>query len=129
MDTLILAGWGWKDYVCAAALALRFCKQADVLGMSTRRLPEFLSEVNGYKNILILGVGLTDDPERLLKAVTKLNGNGVKIRWISALGFPESLPNELRSKLDPFIDGDGITDAVSRCFNISYDDLAPLMIP
>lgn len=127
MNTLILTGWGWKDYACAAALALRHCKQADILGMSTRRLPEFLIEVNGYKDILILGVGLTGDPELLLNAVTKQNSKGVKIRWISALDFPKNLPNALRSKLDPFVDGAGITDAVSRCFHISYDDLAPLI--
>lgn len=127
MDTLILTGWGWKDYACAAALALRHFKRADVLGMSTRRLPEFLNEVKGYKNILILGVGLTGDPKCLLKAVTKLNEKNVKIRWISALEFPENLPNELRSKIDPFVGGDGITDAVSRCFDISCDDLVPLI--
>ena len=23
METLILTGWGWSDYACAAALALR----------------------------------------------------------------------------------------------------------
>lgn len=127
MNTLILTGWGWKDYACAAALTLRHCKQADILGMSTRRLPEFLSEVSGYKDILILGIGLSGDPERLLKAIQKLNGKGVKIRWISALDFPENLSDELRSKIDSFIGGDGITDAVSLCFNIPYDDLAPLI--
>ena len=46
MKNLILTGWGWKDYACAAALALRKYPDSDVLGMSTRRLPEFLNEVN-----------------------------------------------------------------------------------
>ena len=45
MDTLIITGWGWMDYACAAALALRHFGRAEVVGMSTRRLPEFLSEV------------------------------------------------------------------------------------
>lgn len=127
MNTLILTGWGWKDYACAAALALRHCKQADILGISTRRLPEFLNEVNGYKEILILGVGLTGDAGLLQQAVERLERKKVKIRWISWLDFPENLPDGLRSKLDPFVDGNGITDAVSRCFNISYDDIAPLI--
>ena len=41
-NNMILTGWGWPEYACAAALALRHFKDADVLGMSTRRLPEFL---------------------------------------------------------------------------------------
>ena len=40
-NTLILTGWGWPDYACAAAIALRHWKQADILGMSTSRLLEF----------------------------------------------------------------------------------------
>lgn len=127
MDTLILTGWGWKDYACAAALALRHFRQADILGMSTRRLPEFLHEVNGYKNILILGVGLTGDPELLLKALEGLERKGEKVRWISALEFPDNLPDTLRSKIDSFVAGDGITEAVSLCFNLPYDDIAPLV--
>ena len=39
MKRLILTGWGWKDYACAAALALRHFKTGEILGMSTRRLP------------------------------------------------------------------------------------------
>ena len=73
METLILTGWGWNDYACAAALALRHIRRADILGMSTRRLPEFLNEVTGYKNILILGIGLAGAPELLRKAVDKLD--------------------------------------------------------
>ena len=43
MDTLIITGWGWKEYAVAAAIALRAVKgQAEVMGMSKRRLPEFL---------------------------------------------------------------------------------------
>lgn len=127
MNTLILTGWGWKDYACAAALALRHFKTADILGMSTRRLPEFLSEVSGYQNIFILGIGLTGDPDLLQKAVSRLVAKGITLRWISALEFPENLSGELRSKLDPFVGGDGITDAVSRCFKIPYDDIAQLI--
>ena len=127
METLILTGWGWNDYACAAALALRHIRRADILGMSTRRLPEFLNEVTGYKNILILGIGLAGAPELLRKAVDKLDGRGVKLRWISALPFPENLPEALRDKLDPFIDDAGVTMAVSRCFRISGDDLVPLI--
>ena len=43
MTTLILTGWGWKEYAVAASVALRALKgQADVRGMSKRHLPQFL---------------------------------------------------------------------------------------
>ena len=43
METLILTGWGWSDYACAAALTLRHFGKADIRGVSTRRLPELLN--------------------------------------------------------------------------------------
>ena len=127
METLILTGWGWSDYACAAALALRHFGKADIRGVSTRRLPELLNEISGYKTILILGVGLTGNPELLQKGVEKLRTKGCNIRWISALPFPENLPDSLRILLNPFIDEDGVTAAVSNCFGIPYDDLLPLV--
>ena len=127
METLILTGWGWSDYACAAALALRRFDQAEVRGVSTRRLPELLNEISGYKNILILGVGLTGNPELLQRGVKKLCTKGVKLRWISALPFPESLPESLSAPLEPFIDEDSVTAAVSNCFQIPCADLLPLV--
>ena len=128
MGNLILTGWGWKDYGIAAAVALRYYKKADIYGVSTRRLPEMLNEIGTkYKEIAILGVGLTGDPELLEKVLTKLQKNGVHIRWISALDFPEDIGDNIRKKLDSFICyDDGITEAVSQCFNIPYDDIAML---
>ena len=129
MANLILTGWGWKDYGIAAAVALRHYKKADIYGVSTRRLPEMLNGVGtNYKEIAILGVGLTGDPELLEKALTKLQKKGVHVRWISALDFPEEIGDNIRKKLDSFIFyGDGsITEAVSQCFNIPYDDIALL---
>ena len=127
METLILTGWGWSDYACAAALTLRHFGKADIRGVSTRRLPELLNEISGYKTILILGVGLTGNPELLQKGVEKLRTKGCNIRWISALPFPGNLPDSLRILLNPFIDEDGVTAAVSSCFGIPYDDLLPLV--
>ncbi len=128
MDILILTGWGWKDYGIAAAVALRHYKKADIYGVSTRRLPEMLNEIGTkYKEIAILGVGLSGDADLLEKALTKLQKNGVHARWISALDFPEYVGDNIRKKLDSFICyDDGITEAVSRCFNQSYDDIALL---
>ena len=128
MDNLILTGWFWKDYAIAGAVALRHYKKADIYGVSTHRLPEMLNEVgNKYKEIAILGVGLSGNAELLEKALTKLQKTGIHIRWISALDFPEYIGDNIRKKLDSFICyDDGITEAVSQCFNQRYDDIAPL---
>ena len=128
MKTLILTGWFWKDYAVAAAVALRHYKSAEIRGMSTRRLPEFLLETgNKYQEIAILGVGLTGDAELLDKALTKLQKNGVHVRWISSKDFPENIGENIRQKLDHFLCyDDGITEAVSQCFNEPYADIAPL---
>ena len=128
MDNLILTGWFWKDYAVAAAVALRHYKKADIYGVSTHRLPEMLNEIGiKYKEIAILGVGLTGDPELLEKALSKLQKNKVQVRWISALDFPEYIGDNIRKKLDSFICyDDGITEATSQCFNQRYDDIAPL---
>ena len=128
MENLILTGWGWKDYACAAALALRHWKKADIFGMSTRRLPEFLNEARGYKNIVILGIGLTGDPELLEKALKKLKAKPVQVSWISCIPVPESISEEIQSALDIFVDGDGITDAVSLCYKLPYEDIEPLIV-
>ena len=88
MENLILTGWGWKDYACAAALALRHWKKADIFGMSTRRLPEFLYDVGQYKNIVILGIGLTGtsvNPARSLVALFA-GGEALKCYWVFVLG-------------------------------------------
>ena len=126
---LILTGWGWKDYACAAALALRHHKQADVLGMSTRRLPEFLSEVGGYQEIVILGVGLTGDPALLAKALAKLAGKKVRVSWISVLPVAGSLGTDIRGKLDIVVDeaAESLTDAVSRAYGLPAGDLAQIL--
>ena len=128
MDNLILTGWFWKDYAIAAAVALRHYKKADIYGVSTRRLPEMLNEIGTkYKEIAILGVGLTGDPELLEKALSKLQKNKVQVRWISALDFPEYIGDNIRKKLDSFICyDDGITEATSQYFKQSYNDIAPL---
>ena len=52
MDSLIITGWGWKEYAVAAAIALRAVKgRAEVMGMSKRRLPEFLEGCGRFEHI------------------------------------------------------------------------------
>jgi hypothetical protein len=127
--TLILTGWGWKDYAFAAALALRHCKEAGLLGVSVRRLPEFLGEVKGHREILILGVGLGDNPGLLEKALARLAADKVKVTWISSLPLSKAVSDVIRGKLECRVEeeADGITDAVGRAFRIPADDLAQLL--
>ena len=93
---LILTGWGYPEYVAAAAVALKALDgRADVLGVSRRRLPEFLSEraaergTPQWKRIYLLGVSLSGDPETLQAALAKLKAKGVSVAWISAIEMPE----------------------------------------
>ena len=71
MDTLIITGWGWKEYAVAAAIALRAVKgQAEVMGMSKRRLPEFLEGCGRkWKRIVLIGISLGGDEARLAAAL------------------------------------------------------------
>ena len=99
---LVLTGWGWKEYAVAAAVALRALDgRADVMGMSKRRLPEFLEEHGGDRRaIYIVGVALGGDAERLAKVLSSLRGGGTKVVWISSIPMDESL----KKILSPFIE-------------------------
>ena len=126
-ETLIITGWGWNDYACAAAVALRHWKEADICGMSTRRLPEYLSEVKHYQNIVILGVGLSGDPERLRKALEKLTKSGTHVTWISALPAPEGILPKNCSNLDTFVQDDWLPGVTAARYNVPCDDLRPVV--
>ena len=91
MKTLVLTGWGWKEYAVAAAAALEALGgDAEVLGMSKRRLPEFMeSEAAKWKRIVLVGLGLAGDEARLAHALKALKGK-TKVVWISALPMGES---------------------------------------
>ncbi|MBR2838454.1 MAG: sigma 54-interacting transcriptional regulator, partial [Kiritimatiellae bacterium] len=78
-DSLILTGWGYAEYVASAAVALKALNgEAEVLGVSRRRLPELMEEISERKksdrwsSIYLLGVSLFGDPERLAAALGTL---------------------------------------------------------
>ena len=125
-ETLIITGWGWNDYACAAAAALRHFKQADVRGMSTRRLPEYLAEAASYKKIVIVGVGLSGDPERLRGALDKLARKETNVCWLSALPMPENVFPDGCSNLDTFVRDDWLAGVVAAKYNVPCDDLRPV---
>lgn len=132
-NNLILTGWGWSEYACAAALALRHFKDADVLGMSTRRLPEFLDGLKApsWRTIVIFGIGLTGDPERLTSALKRLKTDGVRVFWISALPIPDELSHrtaaELKKSMKIYVNEDGLLEAAGALFKLPFGDLTPLL--
>ena len=132
-NNLILTGWGWPEYACAAALALRHFKDADVLGMSTRRLPEFLDGLKPpfWRTIVLFGIGLTGNPERLVVALKRLKADGVRVIWISALPVPEEISPkteaELKKAMRIYVNEDGLLEAAGALFKQPYTDLSPLM--
>ena len=126
--TLILTGWKHTDYAVAAALALRHYGNADLLGMSRRRLPECLEEVSGYLEIAILGVSLSGDAERLAKALKRLKETKVKVRWISGLDFPEWIGEDIRENLDSYISpSESVSCAVAEYFQLDDSALDALL--
>ena len=126
--TLILTGRYHHDYAVAAALALRHYGEADILGMSKRRLPEFLETVSGYSEIAILGVSLAGDPERLAKALAHLKKGKVKVLWISGFDFPEWMGEEIRSNLKSYVSpSESVSVAVAEHFRLNHAELADYM--
>ncbi len=122
--TLILTGWKHADYALSAVLAWRHFKQADVLGMSKRRLPEFLEEVSGYSEIVILGVSLCGDPERLGKALKSLKARKVHVLWLSLFDFPAWMGSDVRDNLESVvIETDDLASAVEEYYKVDGSDL------
>ena len=99
MNTLILTGWGWKEYAVAAAAALRALDwDAETMGMSRRRLPEFMEdEAAKWKRIVLVGLSLAGDEPRLVRALKALKGR-TRVVWISALPMSESQKKEIAAE-------------------------------
>ena len=121
---LILTGWGYPEYVAAAAAAFKALGgRADVKGVSRRRLPELLAgEGTSRSRIFILGVSLSGDVQALAKALKKLKSRGVKVIWISAFAFPEWIQDDLAGLLEVRINDASLLSAVGDVFGL---DVAP----
>lgn len=122
--TLILTGWKYTDYAAAAALALKHFGAADILGMSRRRLPEYLEDVSGYSEIVILGVSLSGDGERLAKALKALRAKKVAVYWLSGLDFPEWMGEDVRSLMESYVSpSESISWAVAEYYKMDYSEV------
>ena len=102
---LILTGWGWKEYAVAAAVAFRALgANTGVMGMSKRRLPEFLEEYGSdYRAIYIIGVSLAGDVDRLARVLAALRKKDVKLFWISSIPLDPAQAKSLSSLVEIYV--------------------------
>ena len=133
-DNLVLTGWGYAEYVASAAVALKALNgDADVMGVSRRRLPELMEEFAERKKsdrwpaIYLLGVSLVGDPERLAAALRKLKKEGVKVSWISALEMPEDIAGPLNGLLDARVFDLSLLEAVGQSFGVDVEQYMPFL--
>ncbi len=123
LKTLILTGFGYAEYVFAAAAAMKAIgADADCMGISRRRLPEVLSGLAAtvdkpkWKAIFLLGVSLTGDTERLADALPGLKAKGVKVVWISGLPMHADVAEAIGDNLEVFYLDGSLLDAVGAAF-------------
>ena len=122
---LILTGWGYPEYVAAAAVALKALGgRADVMGISKRRLPEFIgSDAKKWENIYILGVSLYGDVPALAEGLKKLRSKGVKVMWITALPMDDFAKPDLEGLMDVRYYNGWLLEAVGRTFDVNVESL------
>lgn len=131
-STLVLTGWGLPDYAAAAAAAIRAYSDADLAGVSKRRLVEVLAkEGKGREDVFVLGVSVRDSAEEFAKAVRKLAENGTSVTWISSQDLPDEAKqlrhcDELTLHIDTSVKT--LTAVVGKFFNVDVEDLVPYAI-
>ena len=80
---LILTGWGRSEYAAAAAVALKAVGEAEVIGVSMRRLVSVLEmESVGRSAVFVLGVGLGDEEEAFAAVARQIAARGVRIVYL-----------------------------------------------
>jgi len=128
---LVVSGLGdlW-EYLLAAAIALRARPGAELAFASRQALPEVLSERagGGFREALLLGVGLSADAARLGAAFRALRAAGTKIRWISAAEFPvpPELPEGARTLFEAHVgDAEDLPGAVAEALGGGFRADAP----
>ena len=129
--TLILTGWGWKEYPVAAALVLKALGgDADVVGMSRRRLPEFLELYSQkHKRIIVIGVSLSGDEVRLASALKTLKKRNIEVVWISSIDFTPSQKELIAPYLTAKVSLDnGLVDTVGEAFNVDVNSFEPYAV-
>ena len=128
---LVVSGLGdlW-EYLFAAAIALRARPGAELAFASRQALPDVLGERagGGFREVLLLGVGLSAEPARLAAAFGAMRKAGAKICWISAADFPvpPEVPEGVRRLFEARVGGDDLPDAVAEALGDGEDGLLEL---
>lgn len=135
MKSLILTGWGWKEYAVAAAVLLRSLKgEVDILGMSKRYLPEFLlSDGAKWKHIYLVGISLGGDEKLLVEALQALRKKQVEVTWISGLDMSVSQRKNIAPLLKVQVFGNSyfngaLVKAVGQAFKVDVATILPYAI-
>lgn len=129
---LILTGWGLPDYAAAAAATLQAFPDAEVLGVSKRRLVETLQmKGKGREDVYILGVAMHENPTELVRTINELDAGGTTVTWISAKELPPEAGmlrhcDALIMKAYPELPT--LTAAVGRFFRVDVADLLPFAV-
>ena len=121
---LILTGWFHPEYLAAAAAVYgHYRGEADVLGVSMVGLSGLLeSRGAAYATIDILGVGLTENVDRLALVLKELAKKGVAVRWFSREEMPEETECALSAAGASFAavkirKADDLVGVVADCFD------------
>ena len=130
--TLVVSGLGdlW-EYLFATAIALRKRAGAAVAFASRQALPEVLAERAGgsFREVLLLGVGLSAEPARLAAAFGAMRSKGAKIRWISAADYPvpPEVPDKVRTLFEACVgESEDLPGAVAEALGGGEDGLLEL---
>ncbi len=134
-ENLVLTGWGYPEYVAAAAVALgALGGKAEVKGVSRRRLPELLSELAAAdrgaqrcRRVYILGVSLSGDAAALAAAVKAFRKKGVAVMWISALKMPEEVSEAVGDSLEAHVMDGSLLEAVGQAFGSDVERFMPFL--
>lgn len=134
MTTLILTGWGWKEYAVAASVVLKALDgQAEVRGMSKRHLPEFLAaEGAKWKRIYLVGIGLGGD-EKLLAEALKALKRKTEVIWVSGLNMSDSQQKNIAPLMKVMLFEGGyfngsLVRAVGKAFKVDVSAIVPYAI-
>ena len=138
-ENLILTGWGYVEYVVAAAVALKALNgNAAVYGVSRRRLPELIGELSdrrgdrgsgsrSCRRIYLIGISLIGDPKQLAAGLSKLKAKGVKVTWISALAMPEEAKEHLDGLMETKVYDASLVEAVGQAFSRDVKEFMPYL--
>ena len=133
METnLILTGWGRSEYAAAAAVALRAVGEADVIGVSMRRLADVLErESVGRCAVYVLGVGLGDDEESFASVARKVAARGVDVAYLSMFEMDGAVCKLIEAasvKLCVLPKAKTLVEVAEKFFDAKSDDLRRFVV-